>query len=66
MLAACPPMPFIPAAKASGWCLKAPVVDDFMDRIMINPDLNANPRVEEAHHRVSKAGFKYLVTEMVW
>jgi len=27
--------------------------------------LNANPRVDEAHHRVSPAGFKYLVTEMV-
>jgi hemoglobin len=23
------------------------------------------PRVDEAHHRVSPAGFKYLVTEMV-
>ena len=27
--------------------------------------MNANPRVNEAHHRVSPAGFKYLVTEMV-
>jgi hemoglobin len=27
--------------------------------------LNANPRVDEAHHRVSPAGFKYFVTEMV-
>ena len=27
--------------------------------------LNANPKVDEAHHRVSKAGFKYLVTEQV-
>src|SRR5262249_35539084 len=26
---------------------------------------NANPAVNEAHHRVSRAGFKYLVTEMV-
>jgi hemoglobin len=25
----------------------------------------ANPKVNEAHHRVSRAGFKYLVTEMV-
>lgn len=32
---------------------------------MDNPALNANPRVDEAHHRVSRAGFKYLVTEMV-
>ncbi len=43
----------------------AAVVDDFIDRVMINPVLNANPKVDEAHHRVSKAGFKYLVTEMV-
>ncbi len=43
----------------------AAVVDDFIDRIMIDPSLNANPAVDEAHHRVSKAGFKYLVTEMV-
>jgi hemoglobin len=35
----------------------ATVVDDFIDRVMRNP--------YEAHHRVSPAGFKYLVTEMV-
>jgi hemoglobin len=27
--------------------------------------LNANPRVDEAHHRVSPQGFKYYVTEML-
>jgi len=27
--------------------------------------LNANPLVDEAHHRFPPAGFKYLVTEMV-
>ena len=43
----------------------ATVVDDFIDRIMIDPRLNANPRIDEAHHRVPPAGFKYLVTEMV-
>ena len=43
----------------------AAVVDDFIDRIMIDSRLNANPNVDEAHHRVSKAGFKYLVTEQV-
>jgi hemoglobin len=43
----------------------ATVVDDFIDRIMVDPRLNANPRVDAAHHRVSPAGFKYLVTEMV-
>src|SRR6476659_10222617 len=43
----------------------ATVMDDFIDRIMVDPRLNANPRVDEAHHRVPPAGFKYLVTEMV-
>jgi hemoglobin len=43
----------------------ATVVDDFIDRVMSNPILNANPAVDEAHHRVRPAGFKYLVTEMV-
>jgi hemoglobin len=42
----------------------ATVVDDLIDRVMVDPRLNANPRVDEAHHRVSAAGFKYLVTEM--
>src|SRR5947208_1366534 len=32
---------------------------------MADPRLNANPRVDEAHHRVSAAGFKYYVTELV-
>jgi hemoglobin len=32
---------------------------------MADPRLNANPLVDEAHHRVPPAGFKYLVTEMV-
>ena len=36
----------------------ATVVDDFIDRVMSNA-------VDAAHHRVSPAGFKYLVTEMV-
>jgi hemoglobin len=43
----------------------ATVMDDFIDRVMSDPRLNANPKVDEAHHRVSPAGFKYLVTEMV-
>jgi hemoglobin len=43
----------------------ATVVDDFIDRIMDDPRLNANPMVDEAHHRVGRPGFKYLVTEMV-
>jgi hemoglobin len=38
---------------------------DLIDRVMVDGRLNANPRVDEAHHRVSPAGFKYFVTEMV-
>jgi hemoglobin len=43
----------------------ATVVDDFIDRIMNDPRINTNPAVNEAHHKVPPAGFKYLVTEMV-
>jgi hemoglobin len=43
----------------------AVVVDDFIDRVMNDPRLNANPRVDEAHHRVSPQGFKYYVTEQL-
>lgn len=43
----------------------ATVIDDFIDRIMVDPRLNANPRVDEAHHRVSPPGFQFLVTEML-
>ena len=51
--------------RLGGACSIATVIDDFIDRIMVDPRLNANPRVDEAHHRVPPAGFKYLVTEMV-
>src|SRR6478609_8737348 len=43
----------------------ATVVDDLIDRVMADERLNANPRVDEAHHKVPPAGFKYLVTEML-
>ena len=43
----------------------AVVVDDFIDRVMADARLNANPAVNEAYHKVPPAGFKYLVTEMV-
>jgi hemoglobin len=43
----------------------ATVVDDFVDRVMSDARLNANPAVDEAHHKVPPAGFKYLATEMV-
>jgi len=34
----------------------ATVVDDLIDRIMVDPRLNANPRLKEAHHRVPPRG----------
>ena len=43
----------------------APVAGDLVDLVMVDARLNANPRVDEAHHRVSAAGFKFLVTEML-
>lgn len=43
----------------------ATVIDDFIDRVMSDDRLNKNPAVNEAYHRVSPPGFKYLVTEMV-
>jgi hemoglobin len=43
----------------------ATVVDDFIDRVMTDARLNANPKVNDAHHKVAPAGFKYLVTEQV-
>src|SRR4051794_9518895 len=43
----------------------ATVIDDLIDRVMGDPRLNANPLVDEAHHRVTPAGFKYLVPELV-
>ncbi|MGW4967567.1 group I truncated hemoglobin [Nonomuraea sp. NPDC004186] len=43
----------------------ATVIDNLIDRVMSDPRLNKNPAVDEAHHRVSPAGFKFLVTEMI-
>jgi hypothetical protein len=43
----------------------ATVVDDFIDRLMDDARLNANPKVNEAHHKVARAGLKYLVSEQV-
>ena len=52
-------------ARLGGISGIATVVDDFIDRIMIDPRLSANIWVSEAHHRLPPAGFKYLVTEIV-
>lgn len=43
----------------------ATVVDDFIERLLVNDALNANPRILEARNRVPKAGLKYHVTALV-
>lgn len=43
----------------------ASVVDDFIERLLVNDVLNANPKIKEARDRVPKAGLKYRVTELV-
>jgi hemoglobin len=43
----------------------AAVVDDFIERLLVNKTLNANPRINEARARVPKQGLKYHVTAFV-
>ncbi|MDE2088484.1 MAG: group 1 truncated hemoglobin [Gammaproteobacteria bacterium] len=43
----------------------ASVVDDFIERLLVNKTLNANPAIKEARARVPKAGLKYQVTAFV-
>jgi hemoglobin len=42
----------------------AVIVDDFIERIMADPRLEANPRVKEANQHLTKPGLKYFVTEL--
>ncbi len=41
------------------------VVDDFIDRLVANPVLNANPDVDEARKKVPAPVLKFLVTQFV-
>ncbi len=43
----------------------AVVVDDFIDRLLVNDTLNANPAIKEARDRVPAPGLKFHVTTMV-
>jgi hemoglobin len=43
----------------------ATVVDDFIERLLVNRTLNANPAINEARARVPKAGLKFQVTALV-
>ncbi len=43
----------------------ATVVDDFIERLLVNDTLNANPAINGARARVPKAGLKFHVTTLV-
>ena len=43
----------------------AVVVDDFIERLLINDTLNANPAINEARQRVPAQGLKFHVTTLV-
>jgi hypothetical protein len=43
----------------------AAVIERLIDRVMDNAVLNANPAVDLAHHAKPRAGFRYLVSEML-
>ncbi len=43
----------------------AVVVDDFIERLLVNETLNANPAIRAARQRVPAAGLKYHVTALV-
>jgi len=43
----------------------ATVVDDFIERLLVNDVLNANSKIKEARDRVPKAGLKFRVTALV-
>lgn len=43
----------------------ATVVDDFIERLLVNDTLNANPAIDAARKRVPKAGLKFHVTTLV-
>jgi hemoglobin len=41
------------------------VVDDFIERLLVNDTLNANPAIHDARARVPKQGLKFHVTALV-
>ena len=43
----------------------AVVVDDFIERLLVNATLNANPEIDAARQRVPKQGLKFHVTTLV-
>lgn len=43
----------------------AMVVDDFIERVLVNPVTQANPKIVEGYKNMTTAGLKYLVTEQI-
>jgi len=43
----------------------ATVVDEFIERLLVNETLNANPLIDESRDRVPKAGLKFRVTALI-
>jgi hemoglobin len=43
----------------------ATVVDDFIERVLVNDTLNANPEIRAARERVPRPGLKFQVTALV-
>lgn len=43
----------------------AVVVDDFIERLLVNQTLNANPAINKARQQVPKQGLKFHVTTLV-
>lgn len=67
---ATPPTAASPAAKSlyarlGGVYPISMVVDDFIDRLLVNDTLNANPAISEARRRVPRQGLKFHVTALV-
>lgn len=70
-----PPRPGVAAAAAvpqrslyerlGGVYPIATVVDDFIERLLVDAKLNANPAIRDARKRVPKQGLKFHVTALV-
>ena len=43
----------------------ATVVDEFIERLLVNDTLNANPAISEARARIPKAGLKFRLTAQI-
>lgn len=43
----------------------APVVDDFIERLLVDDDINVNPRVKASRERIPASYLKYHVTALV-